>query len=61
MSRSKKGGKSPGFEYWKSRLKRYGDQPGKDTKVLTHKVERRPAKTKLGKLAKDDARVDYDP
>ena len=49
MSRTKKGTASPGHEYWKSRLKRGGDQPGKKTKVITHQRERSIAKRELKK------------
>lgn len=41
MSRTTKGKKPPGFEYWKSRLHRGGEAPGPDTKKLTHRKERR--------------------
>lgn len=32
---------SRGKEYWASRLHRYGEQPGRLTKMLTHRHERR--------------------
>lgn len=41
MSRTKKGGKGPGYEYWKSRLHPQGETPGRLTKRLTHRKERR--------------------
>jgi hypothetical protein len=41
MSRTLKGGKGPGYEYWKSRLHRWGERPGRYTKVRTHRKERR--------------------
>jgi len=41
MSRTRKGGKAPGSEYWKSRLHRHGESPGRVTKDLTHRKERR--------------------
>ena len=44
MSRTRKGSKGPGHEYWKSRYHRYGEVPGRITKVLTHRKERRQAK-----------------
>jgi hypothetical protein len=44
MSRTKKGKKSPGFEYWSSRYAPGGDVPGRVTKKLTHKKERKTAK-----------------
>jgi len=36
-----------GKEYWKSRLHRYGEPPGRYTKYLTHKKERRGIKQLL--------------
>lgn len=33
-----------GKEYWKSRLHRYGEIPGRFTKDLTHKKERKQNK-----------------
>ncbi len=30
-----------GLEYWKSRLHRFGEDPGRYTKVRTHRKERR--------------------
>lgn len=47
MSDTKRGGKGPGFEYWKSRLHRWGEVPGKITKKLTHRKERREGKRKI--------------
>lgn len=42
MSRTKKGGKGPGHEYWTKRpgSNRHGGTPGKFTKKLTHSLER---------------------
>lgn len=34
------GRKAQGKEYWKSRLHRHGETPGRITKKLTHKRER---------------------
>lgn len=36
-----------GKEYWKSRLHRWGEIPGRVTKQLTHRKERRVAKKAL--------------
>lgn len=36
-----------GKEYWKSRLHRWGEIPGRVTKQLTHRKERRVAKKVL--------------
>lgn len=44
MARTQKGTKAPGQEYWKSRLHRHGETPGKVTKRLTAKKERRENK-----------------
>jgi len=45
MSRSKRGAKGPGYEYWTARPgNKQGGQPGKATKKATHKAERRLAK-----------------
>lgn len=41
MSRTKHGRKRPGTEYWKSRLHRHGETPGRATKTATHRYERR--------------------
>lgn len=48
MSRTKKGGKAPGFEYWSKRpCKGGGGCPGKQTKTLTHRAERRQGKDEV--------------
>ncbi len=39
MSRTRKGSKGPGFEYW-SRRPCSGMEPGRDTKRVTHGIER---------------------
>jgi hypothetical protein len=44
MSRTLKGSKGPGYEYWKSRLHRWGERPGRYTKVRTHRKERRQSR-----------------
>lgn len=50
MSRSKRKGKSPGFEYWGKRPGNKGGQtPGKGVKRKTHKAERREFKRQLKK------------
>lgn len=55
MSRSKKDGKrggahknTTGKEYWKSRLHQQGETPGRVTKTLTHRKERRAGKRIAG-------------
>ena len=64
MSRTKKGAKGPGCEFWKSRLD-HGkfEDPGPETKDLTHKKERRSAKRLLddvqhGRVGTDAIRTD---
>jgi hypothetical protein len=44
VSRTNKGQKGPGYEYWASRLHRHGEVPGRITKRLTAKKERRADK-----------------
>ncbi len=47
MSRTVKGGKGCGYEYWSSRpYNKSGSQPGKYTKKRTHKAERQEGKRK---------------
>jgi hypothetical protein len=47
MSRTIKGKKSPGHEYWTNRPLNYsGGNPGKETKKLTNRIERRTFKQK---------------
>jgi hypothetical protein len=48
MSRSKKGGKGPGHEYW-SKRPFSGVNPGKENKKITHRIERARSKQKLKK------------
>lgn len=44
MSRTNHNSKGSGYEYWKSRWKKQGEQPGRFTKVKTHRFERRLGK-----------------
>lgn len=45
MSRTRKGSKGPGYEYWGSRYSPGAiEDPGRFTKILTHRRERRRAK-----------------
>ena len=55
MSNTHKGSRGPGFEYWASRYKHFGDKPGRVTKTLTHHKERRAAKDEL-RLNPDEAK-----
>ena len=47
MSRTHKGTRPPGYEYWASRLHRHGEAPGRYTKTLTHRYERRQVRESL--------------
>ncbi len=47
MSRTHHTSKGPGFEYWASRLHRFGEEPGRWTKTQTHRKERRDAKERI--------------
>jgi hypothetical protein len=47
MSRTKKGSKGPGYEYWSRRPSKGITAPGKETKTITHRLERAAAKRKL--------------
>lgn len=44
MSRSKKGSKGPGYEYWSKRPGESGATPGEFSKNRTHRLERLEAK-----------------
>ena len=64
MSRSYRGSKGPGYEYWKSRWKTHGETPGRFTKQKTHRFERRIAKKEVrdaeGNLIQNEDSMDYD-
>ena len=46
MSRTKRGGKAPGFEFWSARPgNRHGNLMGRDAKRFTHSKERRDGKS----------------
>ena len=45
MSRTKKGAKAPGYEYWGKRPMS-GSSPCKEVKTMTHKIERQRNKPK---------------
>jgi hypothetical protein len=56
MSRTRKGSKGPGYEYWGKRpgtLKGWCYSPGKKAKKLTHRAERREGK-KIVEDSKDE-------
>lgn len=52
MSRTKKGSKGAGYEYW-SKRPYSGSSPGKITKKLTHSKERSDEKKLIRKEKKD--------
>lgn len=62
MSRSRKGSKGPGYEYWTARPgNKQGGIPGKHTKKQTHKAERRLAKPETtGHLIRRHGRQEFD-
>lgn len=47
MSRTTKGAKGPGYEYWSRRPSKGCVEPGKKNKVITHRLERAAAERKL--------------
>jgi len=49
MSRTKKGVKGPGYEYWSRRPSKGCVGPGKQNKTITHRLERAAAKRDLNK------------
>lgn len=52
MSRTIKGSKGAGYKYWSNRPGNfYGGRPGKRTKTITHRKERRRADRQLQKLS----------
>lgn len=52
MSRTHKGSKGPGYEYWSKRHPRSDDLPvGKVGKKLTHRYERRQANDEVKEIA----------
>jgi hypothetical protein len=52
MSRTKKGSKGPGFEYWSARPgNRHGAPPGKTSKRVTTRQERRDGRAQSGAQA----------
>lgn len=55
MSRSKKGSKGPGYEYWSKRpiANQHGAVPGKETKKRTHRLERIEAKKQIKRERED--------
>lgn len=54
MSRSKKGSKGPGYEYWAKRPgNKGGGIPGRFSKKRTHKMERQCGKREVKEQEKD--------
>lgn len=57
MSRTKKGGKGPGCEYWSARPgNRCGGSPGASTKRFTHRAERQEGKQEVRARQKESPR-----
>lgn len=54
MSRTNRGEKGPGHEYWSRRSDEYFMDPGKDAKKRTHRGERRQAKEDIEQLLEED-------
>jgi hypothetical protein len=52
MSRTKKGQKSPGYEYWSKRPNSMSN-PGKVSKNITHRKERAESKKAVHKAKKE--------
>lgn len=52
MSRTKKGAKSPGYDFW-SRRPHSGDGYGPVVKQLTHRVERQRARDEVRQQLKE--------
>ncbi len=48
MSRTKKGAKGSGYEYWSRRPAKGCVDPGKENKTITHRLERAAAKRLVG-------------
>ena len=47
MADTRKNTPAAGKEYWKSRLHRQGEKPGRDTKRRAHRKERRAGKKEI--------------
>lgn len=48
MSRSRKGGKGPGYDYWSRRNYKNLTSPSSDNKKITRRAERHKSKQSLG-------------
>lgn len=58
MSRTQRGGKGPGYEYWSRRPGNQGGGAiGKIAKRITHKIERRLGKNETNKELKSSNEV----
>lgn len=53
MSRTRKGSKGPGYDYWSKRPTKGGTSPGPNTKRITKRLERRAAVRAVRKEEKD--------
>lgn len=54
MSRTKKGSKAAGYEYW-SKRPMSGANPGRWAKTVTHRIERREGNREARKATKGDS------
>lgn len=53
MARTHKGNKGPGYEYWSRRNVPNCEMPGRSSKTITHRIERREAKIETADIVKD--------
>lgn len=53
MSKTIKGKKGPGYEYWSKRPTKGGTSPCKENKIKTHRLERKQFKKELELFDKD--------
>ena len=55
MSRTQRGNKGPGYEYWSRRplARKFGCPPGRGVKRETHKLERLEAKEEIRERLKE--------
>lgn len=54
MSRTQRGDKGPGYEYWSRRYPHYFLDPGESSKRLTKRYERRQANEEIRRSLEDD-------
>jgi hypothetical protein len=54
MSRTRKGGKAPGYEYWSPRPGSNSGAVGKEAKQFTHRAERNANKREVERALRED-------